>query len=502
VGAGIADAYSRVNNGVKPGVFAMQQGPGAENAFSGVATAFSDSVPMLVLPMGYSRETSQVYHYFNASRSFASITKSAEQVLVPRQIGEVMRRAFSLMKMGRGSPVMVELPDDVMQEDDGGAALEYRPVKRTVAGANAHDVELAARAFLQAKNPLIYAGQGVLYAQASAELVALAELLQAPVATSLEGKSAFPENHALALGSAATCMSRQACEFIRRADVVFGIGCSFTKYGLVAASIPPGKIMIQAAHDERDLNKQLYIDHPLLGDAKLVLRQFIEAVRDQLGGRARPAGGVAAEIASIRASWLAEWAPKLTSNETPINPYRVMGDFMKTVDADEAIVTHDSGSPRNQLAPFYRATLPRSYLGWGKSHALGSGLGLTMGAKLAAPEKFCVCFMGDAAFGMTGMDFETAVRSRLPILAIVLNNFSMAVEIPSMTISHDLYKSRDMGGNFARIAQELGGYAERIENPRDIIPAIQRARRATEEGRAALLEFITSEEISFSRHIP
>ena len=148
-------------------------------------------------------------------------------------------------------------------------------------------------------------------------------------------------------------------------------------------------------------------------------------------------GGVAGEIAQVREEWLKEWMPKLTSDEVPLNPYRVMWDFMHTVDAQRAIVTHDSGSPRDQLMPFYRATAPRSYLGWGKSHALGTGLGLIMGAKLAAPNKFCVNFMGDAAFGMTGLDFETAVRTGIPITTIVLNNSAMAIERHALVVSHD-----------------------------------------------------------------
>jgi thiamine pyrophosphate-dependent acetolactate synthase large subunit-like protein len=202
----------------------------------------------------------------------------------------------------------------------------------------------------------------------------------------------------------------------------------------------------------------------------------------------------------LREAWLKQWLPKLTSNEIPINPYRVMWEFMNATDPNETIVTHDSGSPRNQLVPFYRATTPRGYLGWGKSHSLGSGLGLIMGAKLAAPNKFCVNFMGDAAFGMTGLDFETAARSNIPILTIVLNNSSMAVETQSMAASHARFKTRDLGGNYAELGKALGGYAEKIERPEDIAGAIQRAKHATEEGRAALLEFITSEETAYSRH--
>jgi acetolactate synthase-1/2/3 large subunit len=162
-------------------------------------------------------------------------------------------------------------------------------------------------------------------------------------------------------------------------------------------------------------------------------------------------------------------------------------------------VTHDSGSPRNQLVPFYRAPVPRSYLGWGKSHALGAGLGLIIGAKLAAPEKFCVNFMGDAAFGMTGLDFETAVRNDIPILTIVLNNNFMAAETHAMEASHQRYGTMNILGNYADVARSLGGWSERVEDPNQIRAALQRARKVTEEGKAALLEFITSREISYSR---
>jgi acetolactate synthase-1/2/3 large subunit len=290
-----------------------------------------------------------------------------------------------------------------------------------------------------------------------------------------------------------------AYQFLDQADVIFGIGSSLTRHGIVFPPIPPGKVIIHATNDERDLNKHYSADYPILGDAKLVLRQFIEAVKD-LRKPSQKNGSTPARIKDGKDSWLKEWMPKLTSNEVPINPYRVMWEFMKSVDPKDAIVTHDSGSPRNQLVPFYQATTPRSYLGWGKSHSLGTGLGLIMGAKLAAPDKFCVNFMGDAAFGMTGLDFETAVRCGIPTLTVVLNNFSMAVETRSMATSHERYRARDLGGNYADLGKALGGYAERIERPDEIAAAIQRARRATEEGRAALLEFITSEEISYSRN--
>jgi len=498
VGVGIADGFSRTTNGKRLGVFAMQYGPGAENAFPGVATAFSDSVPILILPLGHQRDRAQVFPLFSSARTYASVTKWVETLNQPEQLGEVMRRAFNLLRMGRPGPVMVEIPADVaIAEVPEQIALQYRPVKATTPAGNTRDIDAAVQALLEAKKPVIHAGQGVLYAEACSELRQLAEILQIPVMTTLEGKSAFPEDHPLALGTGGGgVMSGPSHHFLSQADLVLGIGCSFTKHGM-ASNIPAGKAIIHATNDERDLNKNYTADIPILGDAKQVLRQMIDAAEDLLQGRNRN-GRVVDEIRQVREAWLKEWMPKLTSNEVPITPYRVIWDFMQAIDPKDAIVTHDSGSPRNQMVPFYRATAPRSYMGWGKSHALGTGLGLIMGAKLAAPDKFCVNFMGDAAFGMTGLDFETAVRCGIPITTVVLNNSAMAIERHALVVSHDRYRTRDIGGHYADLGRAMGGQAERVTKPVDIIPTFERARKLNRDGQTVLLEFITSEEIAFS----
>ena len=502
VGVGIADGYARVTNGNPPGVFAMQNGPGAENAFAGVATAYSDAVPMLLLPLGHPRARDGVFPLFSSVRSFSDITKSVEQISTASQIGETMRRAFARLKMGRPGPVMVEIPTDIADaEVDVSIPESYKPVKATLSKADSQDVLSAARALLDAKAPIIYAGQGVLYADATEELVELAELLQVPVMTTLAGKSAFPEKHPLALGSGSSVMNGCVYHFLSRADVIFGIGTSFTKHSMTT-TIPSGKVFIHATNDPIDIDKDYYTDYPIIGDAKLVLQQFIEACKDLCPNINQDDSKVVEDIASVRKAWLKEWIPKLTSAEVPITPYRVIWEFMNNVDPAEAIVTHDSGSPRDQLMPFYQSGGPRTYLGWGKSHGLGTGLGLNIGAKLAAPDKFVVNFMGDAAFGMTGLDFETAARNSIPILTIVLNNSTMAIETTHMARSHELYGTRDIGGNYADMALAMGGWAERVADPADVGPAILRARKATEEGQASLLEFITSEETAFSYRRP
>jgi acetolactate synthase I/II/III large subunit len=499
VGVDMADGYARVTNGSPPGVFAMQYGPGAENAFPGIATTFSDSVPVLFLPLGHTREQAQVFPMFHSSRTYASVTKQVEHVLVPEQVPAAMRRAFSQLKNGRPGPVMLELPRDLLGLDIGTETLDYRPLRTARATPDADDVDDAARLLLEAACPVILAGQGVLYAEASDELVKLAELLQAPVMTTVDGKSAFPEDHALALGSGGNGFTGHGAHFLyARADLILAIGTGLNRHPLTTPPLPSGVPIIHATNDPRDLHKSYATELALLGDARLTLAALADAVKDRLGAR-RLNRSPAEEIATTRTAWLAKWQAKLTSSEAPITPYRVIHEFTRVIDPAEAIVTHDSGSPREQLLPFYRATQPRSYLGWGKSHQLGTGLGLTIGAKVAAPDKFCVNFMGDAAFGMTGLDFETAVRCGVPICTIVLNNSTMAIEIPHMKLSHEKHNARDLGGSYANLARDLGGWSERVEDPAQVADAILRARRQTEEGRACLLEFVTSQETAFSR---
>ena len=499
VGVGIADGFARVKNGRPPGVFAMQSGPGAENAVPGIATAFSDSSPVLLLPLGHPRERDGIRPAFSAVRGLASITKSAEQINVPTRTVDAMRRAFAALRTGRPGPVLVEIPLDVAESELEADSLEaYVPVPATRSAADPADVEAAAAALLEAERPLVLAGAGVLYAEAHAELAELAEMLRLPVMTTMAGKSAISEKrHPYALGSGSGVMSGTVHHFLGQADVVLAVGTSLTRHDLVAP-IPAGKRVIHVTNAPDDLHKKDHVAFPVLGDAKLVLRQFIECCRDSGPAFAKDREDVAAEIARIRHDWLGEWMPLLTSDAVPINPYRVIWELTREVDPATAILTHDSGNPRYEMMPFYAADGPRSYLGWGKSHQLGTGLGLALGAKLAAPDRFCAVVMGDAAFGMTGIDFETAVRAGLPICAIVLKNAAMAVETPNMPVAHEKYGAREVGGEYADIARALGGWAERVEDPAEVGPALRRAKAATEDGRPALLEFITSEELALS----
>jgi acetolactate synthase-1/2/3 large subunit len=496
VGLHMADAYSRLSSGDRIGVFAMQHGPGAENAFGGVAQAYSESVPILVLPAGYHRRIANYYPNFSSTLNMRNITKWAEPLTMGKPVPEVMRRAFFQLRNGRPGPVLVEIPVDVFREDVPDD-WHHTPSFKTRSAPDPDAVATAAEVLAKAERPVIYAGQGVHYAKAWAELKALAETWNIPVTTSIEGKSAFPENHPLSLGSGGRANPRPVKAFLNEADVILGIGCSFALTGF-GVPMPAGRTIIHATLDPMDLNKDVPAQHGLIGDAALTLRALSQAMDGKDRSPAEARAGVSGRIAAIREEWLGEWMPKLTNDEAPINPYRVLWELNQMVDKDNTVITHDAGSPRDQTTPFWECTTPLSYIGWGKTTQLGYGLGLAMGAKLACPEKLCINVWGDAAIGFTGMDFETAVRERIPILSILFNNFSMAIEIPIMQISQAKYGATDISGNYADMAKAFGGYGERITDPGDIRAALERGIEATRAGSPALLEFITDKEITVS----
>jgi len=494
-GIHMADGLSRVTRGARMGVFAMQAGPGTENAYGGVAQAYSESIPVLILPGGYSTKDAFVSGY-NATISMRTVSKTVEPILNADEIGNIMRRAFTQLRNGRLRPCIVEMTNDVTNQTLS-KELVYEPVIRTRSAPDPEAVAKAAKTLINAKRPVIYAGQGVHWAGAWAELQELAELLAIPVCTSLEGKSAFNETHPLALGSGGAAIPKTVRHFLNASDVILGLGCSFTKTAF-GVTMPEGKHVIHATLDPADLNRFVIANEALIGDAQLILRSLIAAIREEVKEN-RSADAVAKEIKDVEAAWYEEWRHLRESNDAPLSPYRVLKELYDAIDIDNVIVTHDAGSPRDQLTPFWKATTPLSYLGWGKTTQLGYGLGLAMGAKLAHPDKICINVWGDAAIGFTGMDFETAVRERLPILSILLNNQAMAVELPIMPVATERYRATDISGDYAAFARALGGYGERVTKPEDIAGAIKRGIEANRNGQAALIEFITAQETRASR---
>ena len=499
VGVGIADGYSRIKRGKRNGVFAAQAGPGIENAFPGIAQAYAENVPLLVVSGGLPLAKQYVRPTFRAAEVYRAVTKWSALAHNVQELPDLMRRAYQAMRSGKAGPVLIEVPDEIAEAEFKGP-LNYQPVPVLRAAPDPAAIKKAVEMLLAAKNPLLWAGQGVHYAEAGDQLAALAELLPAPVVATNPGKSAIPDSHPLALGGATRSRSKPFADFLKKSDVIMAIGSSLTVTNF-GPGVPAGKRIIHSTNDAGDINKEYSAEHAVLGDASLVIEALIAEVAKQKG----PGGGNALnslkeEVAVSKKAWLEEWAKFLNSDETPLNQYRVIRDMLRTLDRDNVIMTHDSGSPREQMIPFWETTKAGSYLGWGKSTQLGYGLGITLGAKLAEPKKICINVMGDASFGMTGMDIETAARNKIAILTVVFNNGVMGAERDVLKISDEKYGAMTVGGNYKKVAEGLNVAATRVEKPGDIVGAIKEGVSVTEKGSPFLLEFMVKEGRDFSRY--
>ena len=499
-GINAADGYARTMAGKQVGVFASQSGPGVENSFGGIAQAWGEAVPLLFLPGGSGTDSYDIAPNFSAVKNYAHVSKLAISIDQIGQTSREMRRAFHALKHGRPGPVVVEMHGDVLGKEVPADAPPYRPTKVMRIAPNASDVKDAVKTLLNAENPVLWVGQGVLYADATNELRSLAELAQIPVITTMEGKSAFPDDHPLALGSANRTAPKAVYKWLGESDVLFAIGSGLTRTGF-GLEIPNNKVLIHSTISAEDINKDYDVDLGLVGDAKLTLDAMIDEVKAQVGDNGRETNTtLQSDIANTKAEWLKEWAPLLTSDETPVNPYRVINEINNIVDHENSIVTHDAGNPRDQIMPFYKAMLPRGYIGWGKTTHLGYGIPLAIGAKLASPEKYCMNFMGDLAFGHTGTEIETAVRAEVPITTVVINNGTMGGYDTKMPVAMEKYGAGNQTGDYADLGKAMGATGIKVEDPRELVPALEKAQRENAEGRVTVIEVITRQDTRFSQY--
>ena len=489
-GAAMAvDGFSRMRNREEFGVLITQGGPGSENTMGGLAQAYADNVPILYLPGGPAVSARSVKPNFSPARTYESVSVSAEVLFQPNQVASVMRRAFHALRNGRPGPVIVEIPADVGEmEVDDSVVSSYAPPKRHRFAPDPAEIKEAVRLLLAAKKPVIWSGMGVLMSGASPELTQLAEIAQIPVYCTMPGKSGFDQRHPLALGSGSSATSLQARTWLQESDVLLGVGTSLTRTGY-GQPIPDGKVMIHNTETVADLNKDFNVDVGLVGDTKLTLEMMVEEVKVQLGGQNRKGSSeLADQIAEINDKWMAEWSDALTSDETPITPYRVIGEMINVLDQENSIVTHDAGAPRDIIMPFYTGTVPHSYVGWGKTTHLGYGIPLMTGVKMACPDKFCMNIMGDGAFGMSGLDIETSVRSGAAITTIVLNNGGMATYPGGYPTARESFGTTYMTGDYAKIAEGLGAVGITVTKPEEIAPALEQAKQLNADGKAVLID--------------
>ena len=498
----VADGFSRVSNGKRFGACSVQGGmnaAGIQEAYSALAQAYEDSSPVLCVTEGVPPEINGTGR-FDIADAFSSVTKWSGYINKPHRVPEFMRRAFTYLKTGKPGPVLIQIPRRLGEYDE--SEYPYVPVKGWRQQADPSDVKAAIRALLSAKKPLIYAGQGIFQADACDELFEFAELVQAPVLTTLKGKSAFPEDHPLSIGVRGAPAER----FLYGSDLIFAIGSGLWP-GRFSHRIPDtaGKIIIQCTIDEMDINRNCRVDHAVFGDAKFVLRQLIAEVREQTGSGVKPRKELLGEIEAAKKEHMEKYMPLMTSDETPINPYRVYWELMHAIDRRNSFVTHDSGGTRDQLSTVYEALIPHGFMGWGNVSTLGFGLGAAVGAKLAFPERQVVNVTGDAGVGYQLGNYEALVRNGIGITTVHINNSGFSGYGPGFWgPGHSPYTADVTPSSILKMAEAveaIGEHAERIEDPDEIAQALKRAFKENKLGRPAYIEVVCCQYPVFGRWI-
>lgn len=484
----ICDGFARVSG--QPAAMFTDAGPAAANAMGGIVNSWGDSVPVLFFAahndrFDFARRGTKELPLVEV---FGPVSKWSVVLADASQLEPMMRRAFMMLRAPRSGPVVIGLPDDVSRMS---VTLDYQAVATPPrSGGSPADIDRAVTMLATSQRPYVYVGAGVLNAGGSAELVALAELLNLPVATTLNGKSAFPENHRLALGiggfAQASYSTLQAERCAADTDVVLTVGCGFKKHA-TRKPMQAAARHIQVDADQYELHKETRAELAILGDAKVVLAQMLEAAERLIPPAKRPLRtDYFKQIASWRAQWWELSKPLLTSRERPINPFRVTYEFSRLVDPDKTIVLHDAGGSRGTTCQHYVATVPHSFVGFGVESAMGWSIGAAIGAKAAAPAKLVATFIGDEAFYETAIDLETSILCETPILVILLNNREDTLRKRGNVT---LDRARWSGGrNLADLCRALGAHAERVDDPEQVAAILERAIGIVQGGRTAVVE--------------
>ena len=487
----VADAFSRITAGSRIGVCTFQGGvnaAGMQYAYAGLAQAYEDGSPVLCITDGVPAGASGNSQYDVAS-AMKTVSKWFGYLDKPERTPELMRRAFTMLRSGRPGPVILAIPNATATYDE--TADPYHPVKGWKSAPDPADIRTAADLLLQARNPLIYAGEGVIYANASEDLQALAEHANTPVITTLKAKGAFPENHPLFVG----VRGEQVAHYLNNSDVILAVGTSLSP-GRFSHGIPDAanKTIIHCTIDELHINKMYPTAHAVIGDARLTLQALRQDVANRTSGAGRRADNVAVDIKAARDQALARYRQVMASDEQPINPYRVYGDLMQVLDLRNSFVTHESGNTRDQLSTVFDTLIPRGFLGWGNVSTLGFSLAAAIAAKKAFPQRASVAVTGEAGLGYMLGNLEVLLREKLGITVAHISNGGFAGYGPGFWgPGHDPFTHQVLGPNdvdMSKVIGALGFCTERVTDPAEIIPALRRALDVNTSGRPAYIEFI------------
>lgn len=487
-----ADGYARAKG--QPGVCLATSGPGATNLVTGIACAYMDSVPLVAL-------TGQVTRQLLGRDSFQEaditgitlpITKHNYLVKDVKELPGIIKEAFYIATTGRPGPVLIDIPRDVsggMSEYEAPGPLNlpgYRPVGET----SQEQVLRAAKAILASQRPVIYAGGGVIISGACEELLNLAELIVAPVATTLMGVGSFPTDHPLSLGMLGMHGTKYANYAVYECDLLIAVGARFSDRvtGKVETFVPEAKI-IHIDIDPAEIGKNVQVDISLVGDVKKVLSQLHKFL----------APVVRKEWEDKIKTWKKEYPLSYKENGN-LKPQAIIREISHLV-CGKARITTEVGQNQMWAANYYNYTRPRTFISSGGLGAMGYGLPAAIGVQVACPGELVFDIAGDGSIQMNIQELATAVNYELPVNVAILNNgyLGMIRQWQEFFYNRRYSQSELVNPDFVKLAEAYGAEGLRVTDPAGIAPALE---QAIASARPVMIDFVIEREENVLPMVP
>ena len=478
-----ADGYARASG--RTGVCMATSGPGATNLVTGIANAYMDSSPVIAF-------TGQV-NTFSADSSYmigkdafqeadiigitTPITKYNYQVKDASEIPKMVNLAFYLATSGRPGPVLIDLPKNLQTQNAEMEFTEHIQIRGYKPTIEPHPIQVrrAAELLLKAERPMVLAGGGVIISNASPELLALAELLMAPVATTLMGKGCFPENHPLSVGNVGMHGTSEANKLILEADVLLAVGTRFSDRttGKLDDFCPDAKI-VHIDIDSAEIGKNVGADIPIVADAKRTLKAVYQSLLHRLRKKEScPWFGRVQELKG-------QLQDRADPSEGCLKPRRLIVELRKMLPED-AIVTTEVGQNQMWAALHFKAYKPRTFISSGGLGTMGFGFPAALGAKVACPDKQVVDIAGDGSFRMTEQDLASSVMEKIPVTVIVLNNSMLGMVAQWQRLFYNRrYSAVNLGNtpDFVKLAEAYGAQGFRVGSLSEFKEAVKKAMKS------------------------
>ncbi len=489
--ASMADGIARVT--LAPVVCVSHAGPSAANMVTGIGSAFRDSSPVIVITCNVeqSRLTREVMNGWDQLTPFRSITKWSVRATSAKDIPRIMRSAFVRSRLGRPGPVQVDMPLDVADEEVGQVSAAKPPAYRSYSSRVRPDPDLTGKIadqLLKAKQPLILAGAGVNWSDATSELVQFAELTGVPVANTTGGRGVFPESHPLFAGVPGFWGNRSTSEALKESDFVLGVGSRFSdiateNWNLIA----PSATLAQVDIDPAEIALQYPVDIGVMADCRMFLRDIIQVVRPLVGNAGSSPASSRAKTLSEKLAAERKGLLDVDLDSAPIKTRRLLKEIGEVIRRD-AIIAVGGGRHSHFVGQQLPIHTPRSSLRSVGFGAIGFAFPAAMGAKLACPDRQVLCLVGDGDFSQAMEGLETAVREKINLVTVVLNDSSYS----SVKILQHRRYSRNIGvdftnPDFAKYAEICGAKGFRVDRPGEIRPALEAAFK---ENRPCVLDVI------------